>query len=90
MTGNTMLKYFERVNEQSVLWPWTPHRPTPSLLQLLPSNENSLRNGLLTYRFWVKCFFGLEELKNNKHFPQYQVTAGPRLNPCFHLQILSP
>lgn len=71
----------ERVNEQSVLWPWTPHRPTLSLLQLLPSKENSLRNGLLTFRFWVKCFFGLEELKNNKHFPPISSNCWPSAEP---------
>ena len=81
MTRNTILRYFERVNEHSILWPRTPHKPTLPLLLLLLSKENSLRNGLFTYRFWVKCFFGLEELKNNKHFFPISSNCWPSAEP---------
>lgn len=90
MIWNTILKYFKRVNEQSVLWPWTPYKPTLSLLQLLPSKKNSLRNGLLNYKFWVKCFFGLEELKNNKHFPPISSNCWPSAEPLLPSAILQP
>lgn len=77
----TILKDPERVNGQSILWPWTPQKPILSLLQLLPSKENSLRNSLLTYRFWGKCCFGLEEFKNNKHFSPISSNFWPSAEP---------
>lgn len=81
MTWNTSLRYFESVNEHSIFWPQTPHKPTLPLLLLLLSKENRLRNGLLTYRFWVERFFGLEELKNNKHFFPISSNCWPSAEP---------
>ena len=69
--------------------PWTPQKPSLSLFQTLPSKENSIRNGLLTYGFWVKCFFGFEELKN-KHFFPISSNSWPSAEPPLPSAIPQP